>query len=66
MESLERPIGRTMIISFPAALRKALVHRTFRGLRFILLITEQASDIETGSRREDLLEVFMTSESWDE
>ena len=26
----------TMVISFPAALRNALVHRTFRGLRFIL------------------------------
>jgi len=36
-ERLERSVGRTMVISFPAALRKALVHRTFRGLRFILL-----------------------------
>jgi len=27
---------RTMVISFPAALRKALVQRTLRGLRFIL------------------------------
>jgi len=52
-EILERPVGRTMIISFPAALRKALVHRTFRGLRFILLITEQASGIATGPRREE-------------
>ena len=26
----------TMVISFPAALRNALVHRTFRGFRFIL------------------------------
>jgi len=27
----------TTVISFPAALRKALVHRTLRGLRFILI-----------------------------
>lgn len=26
----------TMVISFPAALRNAFVHRTFRGFRFIL------------------------------
>ena len=28
--------ARTMVISFPAALRKALVHLTLRGFRFIL------------------------------
>jgi hypothetical protein len=27
----------TMVISLPAAFRKAFVHRTFRGLRFILI-----------------------------
>lgn len=61
--SLERLVGRTIIISFPAALRKALVHRTFRGLRFILLITEQASAVATEPRSNDLLEVLMTSKS---
>lgn len=29
----------TMVISLPAALRKALVHRTLRGFRFILIVS---------------------------
>lgn len=65
-EGLEGPIGRTMVISFPAALRKALVHRTLRGLRFILLITRQTSGVATRPLSGDLLEVLVASESWSE
>lgn len=40
----EMPVILTTVISFPAALRKALVHRTLRGLRFILIAS--AIDVE--------------------
>ena len=33
----KKQLQLTIVISFPAALRNAFVHRTFRGLRFILL-----------------------------
>jgi hypothetical protein len=55
-----------MVISFPAALRKALVHRTFRGLRFILLAAKQTSVVVTVPQSGDLLEVFVASESLNE
>lgn len=63
MRGLEISGGRTMVISFPAALRKALVHRTFRGLRFILSTANQVLGAATRSSSGDLLEVFMAPES---
>jgi hypothetical protein len=45
-----------MAISLPAALRKALVHRTLRGLRFIL---GQESVYEEAGREKGGLEIFV-------
>ena len=47
-----------MVISFPAALRNALVHRTFRGLRFIL--RQQSIENPRAVVSANILEVFMT------
>jgi hypothetical protein len=45
-----------MAISLPAALRKALVHRTLRGLRFIL--TPESLDVQS-KRGRSKLEIFV-------
>lgn len=48
-----------MVISFPAAFRKAFVHRTLRGLRFILIAS--AINLEKINGNENRLEVLVTS-----